>query len=176
MAWQQRIVLPPVGRPKLSSDWVLTMRASSHTYEAMKTNTFFDSQAAAIQFAAENNGAVSRNDTESFLLPPEFWAQLGGSPAAFAVAIRAHAEKVWAGDIEPAWNDALDGNIRGVPASAMSALDAQFRTKVVSTRWMVDYDDGTVAVEAGSSSIDAGMPGNEDGAWGSSSSDGWRVD
>lgn len=142
----------------------------------MKTNTFFETEAAAIQFAAENNGTVSRNETESFLLPPEFWANLAGSPAAFAVAIRAHAEKAWNGDIKTAWDDALDGRVRGVPAVAMAALDSQFRSKVVSTRWMVDYDDGTVAAEAGSFSIDSGMPGNEDGAWGSSSSDGWRVD
>jgi hypothetical protein len=148
----------------------------SEKTKTMKTNAFFNSEAEAIKFAAESNGAVSRNDTESFLLPPEFWAHLAGSPAAFAVAIRAHAEKVWTGDIEPAWSDALDGNIRGVPASAMSALDAPFRAKVVSTRWMVDYDDGTAEVQAGSASKDAGMPGNEDGAWGSSSSDGWRVD
>jgi len=33
-----------------------------------------------------------------------------------------------------------------------------------------------VEKESPSSSIDAGMPGNEDGAWGSSSSSGWRVD
>ncbi len=143
----------------------------------MKTNTFFDTETAAIKFAAEKSGAVvSRNDSVSFLLPTEFWHHIAGSPAIFAVAIRAHAEKAWAGDVVAAWEDALDGNIRGVPASAMSALDDQFRAKVTSTRWMVDYDDGSVAVAAGSSSIDAGMPGNEDGTWGSSSSDGWRVD
>lgn len=137
-------------------------------------NAFFDTEEAAIQFAASVNGTVSRNDTESFLLPPGFWTQLAGSPAAFAVAIRAHAEQVWGGNLQAAWDDALDGRIRGVPASAMEALDAQFRAQTVSTRWMVDYD-GIDPVE-GSSSIDAGMPGNEDGAWGSSSHDGWRVD
>lgn len=137
---------------------------------------FFETEAAAIQFAAGNNGTVSRNDTESFLLPEEFWKNIAASPAAFAVAIRAHAEKVWAGDIGSAWDDALDGNIRGVPSAAMSALDGQFRAKAVSTRWMVKYAVGTALVAAGSSSIDAGMPGNEDGAWGSSSTDGWRVD
>ena len=143
----------------------------------MKTNTFFDTETAAIKFAAEKSGAVvSRNDSVSFLLPTEFWHHIAGSPAIFAVAIRAHAEKAWAGDIVAAWEDALDGNIRGVPASAMAALDDQFRAEVVSTRWMVEYDDGIAPVVAGASSIDAGEPGNEDGAWGSSSSDGWRVD
>ena len=142
----------------------------------MKTNKFFENEAEANLFASANGGAVvTRNDTESFLLPKSFWAQLAGSPAAFAVAIRAHALSVWAGDVESAWSDALEGCIRGVPASAMSALDDQFRTRVVSTRWMVEYDDG-VAAGSGSASIDAGGPGNEDGAWGSSSSDGWRVD
>jgi len=142
----------------------------------MKTNTFFETEASANKFADEHNGTVSRIDTESFLLPPEFWEQLAVWPAAFAVAVRAHAEKVWAGDIKSAWDDALDGEIRGVPAASMAALDQQFRARSVSTRWMVDYDDGTVTAGFESSSIDAGMPGNEDGAWGSSSSDGWRVD
>lgn len=141
---------------------------------------FFATQAEAAAFSTARNGTVAENVTESFLLPAAFWAHLESSPAVFAEAIRKHAHAKCAGSLEAAWDDALEGRIKGVPSRAMNALDDQFRAKVVSTRWMVTYSDpATESVtpeSVGSMSIDAGEVGNEDGAWGSSSYDGWIVD
>ena len=142
----------------------------------MSYHRLFGSEVEAVAFAAPLGAVVQRLENESFVLPSEFWQQLECSPAAFAVAVRSHAVKCWEGDLASAWEDALEGCIRGVPAAAMDALDAQFRRPVVAVRWMVDYDDGKDKPEAVSFSKDAGEAGNEDGAWGSSSYDGWMVD
>lgn len=60
--------------------------------------------------------------------------------------------------------------------AAQKKGDAVIRDgKVVIVRPLTKDEAGSLSSDDGPS-IDAGMPGNEDGAWGSSSYDGWLVD
>lgn len=52
----------------------------------------------------------------------------------------------------------------------------RYKKEVIDGEWTLESEGVLGAAKPHSASIDAGMPGNEDGAWGSSSSDGWRTD
>lgn len=139
----------------------------------MKTE-FFTTEAEAMEFLSIEGGEIQKLEETTFRLPEAFFLHLAVSEAAFAAAVRAHAAGCGM-SLEAAWNDALDGEVKGAPAAAMAALDSQFRARVaLPPRWMVTVSEPETAHR--SSSIDAGQPGNEEGAWGSSSSDGWLVD
>tara|TARA_R110000782_G_C14750697_1_gene407123 strand:+ start:404 stop:832 length:429 start_codon:yes stop_codon:yes gene_type:complete len=142
----------------------------------MKTTEIFTNEPDAIKFASDKSGSIEMIEDVSHILSPEFWAHLAESDAPFAVAIRAHADRVWDGDIGNAWDDALDGSVSGAPSDAVTAIDDQFRSRQVSHRWIVTYDDGAVAPAP--TPARSWSPDNTraDDAWGSSSGDGWRCD
>jgi len=97
---------------------------------------FFATEAEA-RAAASALETVEDVSSTSFLLSQEFYDSLAASPAAFAVAVRAHADRSGSLDLESAWEDALDGGVRGLAAEPLLALDAQFRRSVRIERWMV---------------------------------------
>jgi len=97
---------------------------------------FFATEAEA-RAAASALDTVEDVSSTSFLLSQEFFDSLAASPAVFAVAVRAHADKVGSLALESAWEDALDGGVRGLAAEPLLALDAQFRRAVRTERWMV---------------------------------------
>lgn len=68
------------------------------------------------------------------------------------------------------------GSVPGVRADFCAAMDEKLRTPKRVARYMVEYGESEPKPAFSSYSKDAGDDGNEDGAWGSSTSDGWRVD
>lgn len=108
--------------------------------------TYHDTLSAAQAAQAAFPGSeVVDCSCESNILPPEFWAQLRDSPAVFARIVREHADQHYRGGLEAAWLDAIDGNIRGLPAAPMLALDVQFRRPVRLERWVVSMPDAISA-------------------------------
>lgn len=95
---------------------------------------YFSTKAEALASASALD-TVEDVSTTSYVMPPKFWGHLTASPAVFAKAVRAHADKV--GALESAWDDALDGAVSGVDPQPLLALDAQFRRAVRTERWMV---------------------------------------
>jgi hypothetical protein len=109
-----------------------------------------------------------------------------GSPAALALVENAWK---WGGDFAQLLDEAEAGGLRG-PAKLANG----FRKQGIGWREQQQEEAAHDAAEAarkakedarvqasreaagGGTSADAGDPGNEDAAWGSSSSDGWRVD
>jgi hypothetical protein len=109
-----------------------------------------------------------------------------GSPAALALV-----ENVWkwGGDFAQILDEAEAGALRG-PAKVANGFpkqgigwreqeqqeaDGERAEAVRKAKEEARYQASRVQ-QGGGTSADAGLPGNEDAAWGSSSSDGWRVD
>ncbi len=86
-------------------------------------------------------------------------------------------------DLFQFWDKVVeDPGMSVVPVCGASAVwkdEKNFRRyskKKIDGDWVLESEGEIKPNTHVSSSIDAGMPGNEEGAWGSSSGDGWRVD
>jgi len=110
----------------------------------------------------------------------------------------AAADRDWSGDIGCALLDAADGNLGAYAYAFARALPEKFgyRPMTAEEEAVEEAEAQEMASRAaeresaekearyqasrhplhGGSSADAGSPGNEDAAWGSSSSEGWLVD
>jgi hypothetical protein len=109
-----------------------------------------------------------------------------GSPAALALVENAWK---WGGDFAQLLDAAEEGSLRG-PAKVANGFPKQgigWREQSQAEAAAEAAEAARAAKEearyqasrgawAGGTSVDAGMPGNEDAAWGSSSSEGWLVD
>ena len=130
----------------------------------------------AESFAAENKGTITDVSYTTHAMPDSFWDGIRTSPSPVAQAIREWASRYYGGNLESAWSDATEGSVPGVRSDFCAAMDEKLRTPKRVARYMVEYGESEPKPEFRSYSIDAGDVGNEDGAWGSSTSDGWRVD
>ena len=135
-------------------------------------NAVADSKA----FATKVGGVVTDVTCTVYAMPDSFWEGIRTSQSPVAQAIREWAGRYYGGNLESAWSDATDGSVPGVRSDFCAAMDQKMRTPKQVARYMVEYGESEPKPEFRSYSIDAGDVGNEDGAWGSSTSDGWRVD
>jgi hypothetical protein len=99
---------------------------------------YFKSEAEAqAALAATPNATLERLETKSFQLPQEFYTLLRESSEHFAVFIRRHADNNYEGCVGSAWDDALEGGVRGMKADLANIIDAQWRCECTNVRWMV---------------------------------------
>jgi hypothetical protein len=106
---------------------------------------FKNEEAAQAALAATPNATLEKLETKSFQLPQEFYTLLRESSEHFAVFIRRHADNNYEGCVGSAWDDALEGAVRGMKADLASIIDAQWRTECTSVSWMVSTPEAPEA-------------------------------
>jgi hypothetical protein len=108
---------------------------------------YFNNEAEAQAALVATPGAtLERLETKSFQLPQEFYALLRESSEHFAVFVRRHADNNYQGCVGSAWDDALEGGVRGMKADLANIIDAQWRCEVASVRWMVSTPEAPKVV------------------------------
>jgi hypothetical protein len=98
---------------------------------------FKSEEAAKAALAATPGATLEKLETKSFQLPQEFYTLLRESSENFAVFVRRHADNNYEGCVGSAWDDALEGGVRGVKADLADIIDAQWRRECASVSWMV---------------------------------------